>query len=203
MVRACVAFKAHQGWAAATVVDCAAPSPRPLAALRVQIVDPDDREVAEPYHVAGGWHGLEQVPRPDDPEAIIERAQRTQVAGAIAALEALRDELAGHGWDWQRAVLLTRRGVVHALEESLASHAHRHIAAGDAIRTALRRAFEALELHWVAQDEKEAPQSLAQSVGSSAAALDTALKDLKPEPAVSWSKEYRLLAMAAALHAAS
>ncbi len=203
MVRACVAFKAHQGWAAATAVDCTGQALRPLAALRVQIVDPDNREVAEPYHVAGGWHGLERVPRPDDPQAVIERAQRAQAAGAITALEVLRDELAGGGWDWQRAVLLTRRGIVHDLEESLASHAHIHIAEGDAIRTALRRGFEALQIDWVPQDEKETSQTLAERVGSSAAKLDAALKDLKPDNAVSWSKEYRLLAMAAALHTAS
>ncbi len=198
----CVAFKAHQGWAAAVAVACGAVEPLPVAGYRVELVDLGNREIAEPYHVAGGWQGLEQVPPPADPHAIIARAELAQQAGAVEALGVLRAQLAEAGWDWQRAVVCTRRGIVHELADTLSSHAHIHIAEADAIRAALRHGLDALVIETIGQDEKSVPESLAAALGTSAGALDAQLKARKPDVFQTWRKEDRMLAMAAALHSA-
>jgi len=51
----CVAFKVHLGWVNAVAVGVDADTPAVLHVERVQLFGSGDREVLEPYHVAGGW----------------------------------------------------------------------------------------------------------------------------------------------------
>ncbi|HIG43865.1 MAG: hypothetical protein ABGY96_25180 [bacterium] len=99
MKEVCVAFKAHMGWVNAVAVLVETDSPTPLHTQRIDLIDGEDREAAEPYHVAGGWHGLEQVPRPADPAAIIRRGTARQIEVAKKHLLAYRAKLTGLGLD--------------------------------------------------------------------------------------------------------
>lgn len=196
----CVAFKAHMGWVNAGAVLAAGKSLSPLPARRVDLIETEDRSVREPYHVAGGWRGLERVPRPPDPKAVIARGRKAQIAAGVKALAAFRDSLAADGFRWTRAVVLTTRGIVHDdLEEILGSHAHIHIAEGEAIRDATRKALRKLKIDPVGQDEKSVLETAAKGCGQSAAELDQAVKSLKPSSG-KWAKEERVIALAAWLH---
>ena len=196
-----VGFKAHLGWLAAVTIETAADEPRPLAASRLDLFTDQPREIREPYHVAGGWDGLEQVAKPDNPAAVIERACAAQARHTVAGLTLFRSEMADAGLRWQGAVVLATRGVVHELEYTLQSHAHIHIAEGDAVRSATRTALQALAIPYVDQDEKSALAGAADKLGTSAAQLDARLKALRPPDTRSWTKEHRVIAAAAWLAA--
>lgn len=195
METVCVAFKAHIGWVNAVAVKIDAQSPTPVRAERVDLLGTDEGEILEPYHVAGGWHGLKRVPPAQDPAAVIRRGKRRQLASAKKRLAAYRDALTAAGWEWQRAVMLTTRAVSHDLAHTLRSHAHIHIAEGEAIRDATRAALGALKIDVADQDEK--------SILTTASRLlavpdcDGMMKNLKPSGAKSWSKEERLIALGA------
>lgn len=199
MVELCVAFKAHQGWLNAVAVATAARLPDAVYVGRVDLFDGDDREALEPYHVAGGWHGLERGPRPEDPAAIVARGRQKQIAAANSSLRTVRERLQDRDLDWVRAVVLTARGRrTDNLERTLGSHAQIHIAEGDAVRDATRAALRALHIPCVDQDEK--------SVLSVAARLldcvdaDEYMKARRPARVRSWRKEERLAALAAWLN---
>ncbi len=94
-------------------------------------------------------------------------------------------------------MLLVGRGIVHSLQESLASHAHIHIAEGEAVRDATRHALRAIGMPYVEQDEKNTLATAATELGLSVERLDAQLKALKPDTAKSWTKEHRTIVAAA------
>jgi len=194
----CVAFKAHLGWVNAVAVASGARAVDCRDARRLVLVA-GDREVTEPYHVAGGWDGLEQHPRPADPLGIIRRGRQRQVRAARRVIEEYRGQLEAAGLRWTRAVVLIGRGWLgHDLEEILSSHAHIHVYEGEAIRDATRQALKALGLAFVEQDEKSTLDEAAGLLG--VANPDALLKDRRPAAVGAWRKEERLLALAAWLH---
>jgi len=197
----CVALKAHLGWANAVAVEVGSKTPKPVHAQRVDLLDVEDREVREPYHVAGGWSGLERVPRPDDPLAVIRRGRRAQVRSAKSALVTFRSLLEQQGFLWARAVVLTGRGRLgDDLEHILGSHAHIHIAEGEAIRDAARSALKVMNIDSVNQDEKS---TLVQAQSAlDCEDCDDLMKGLRPQGARSWAKEERLIALAGWLNRA-
>ncbi len=196
----CVAFKAHMGWVNAVPVLVNGRAMAPLPARRVNLVETDAREVREPYYVAGGWHGLAQVPRPKDPQSVIDRGRKAQIASATRALKDFRAGLAAEGGGWTRAVVLTTRGIVHdTLEEVLGSHAHIHVAEGEAIRDATRQALRRLKIRCVHQDEKSVWGEAAARRKQNDTELDAFVKSLKPATG-KWAKEERVIALAAWLH---
>ena len=84
-----IAFKAHLGWMNVVAVDAKALGrPKPLLVERLPFFEDADRETREPYHVAGGWEGLERVTPPADPAAIIKRARKKQEKAATKVLGA-------------------------------------------------------------------------------------------------------------------
>lgn len=197
MKAVCVAFKAHLGWVNTAAVALHGDSPRCLDARRIDLVDPADRETAEPYHVAGGWHGLTQHPRPADPAGIIKRGRRRQVRSATGVLQDYRAALDDAGLHWRLAVMLVGRGRLRDdLEHILGSHAQIHVAEGEAIRAAARAAFRTLGVDCVDQDEKDV-------LAEAADALQTGNPDgvlkssARPDGPSTWRKEERLLTMAA------
>jgi hypothetical protein len=194
----CVAFKAHLGWVNAVAVLARRSRPTPVHAERIDLFSADDREAVEPYHVAGGWHGLDQGPRPENPEAVIRRGRAKQAAAAVERLARLKGDLDAAGLDWQRAVVLTARGWLGDLEHILGSHAHIHVAEGEAIRDATRAALADLQILSTDQDEK----SIAELAGKRLRVddCDAMMKELRPVGIRSWRKEERSIALGAWLH---
>lgn len=198
METVCVAFKAHLGWVNAVAVRSRARRPAAVLAMRLDLFDGSDREAVEPYHVAGGWDGLHRVPPPADPASVIRRGRAKQARAAERSLSALEGTLIAGGHAWRRAVVLTGRGRLGAIDQVLRSHAQIHVAEGEAVRDALRAALTALKIPSVDQDEKR-------TLDSAGARLkvddpDGLLKDARPEGAGTWTREERLLALAAWLH---
>lgn len=201
MKSVCVAFKAHQGWINSVAIDTASSAPAPMLAQRIELFETDDREVTEPYHVAGGWHGLEQVPRPQNPAGVIARGRKRQVAAAKKCLAAYLDTLQQIDLRWTLAVVLTGRGKLgDELEHILGSHAHIHIAEGEAVRSAMRAALDAINVDYVLQDEKSVIADASRELDLGEDQCDLYLKELKPAGARSWCKEERLIALGAWLH---
>lgn len=194
-----VAFKAHMGWVNAVAVVINQPIPTITHAARIDLVESDDPAVREPYHVAGGWSGLERVPRPNNPAATIRSGLAAQVEMAKSKLAKFNAELTLQQYDWQRAVILTGRGIIHDdLEDILGSHAHIHVAEGEATRDATRASIDALEIAHVNQDEKNIT-SLCETALSCADA-DEYMKLRRPENTKSWTKEHRIIGLGAWLH---
>lgn len=194
----CVAIKAHQGWVNTVAVLLDAGEPLALHVQRVELVDGSDRETLEPYHVAGGWSGLTRVPAPANPAAVVRRGRRKQTLAARASQLGFHKTLEGQGLAWRRAVVLTSRGRLGDLDHILGSHAHIHVAEGEAIRAATRAALRQLDIDSVDQDEK--------SIAAEARGLldgrdaDQVIKALRPAGAPSWAREERTLALGAWLH---
>lgn len=192
----CVALKAHLGWMNAVAVEIDSRTPKPVHAQRVDLLNAEDREVTEPYHVAGGWSGLERVPPPEDPVAVIRRGRQAQVRLAKSALATFRSMLEQQGFLWVRAVVLTGRGRLgDDLKHILGSHAHIHIAEGEAIRDAARSALKVLNIGSVNQDEKSILVEARSTLDCED--CDGLMKGLRPPDAKSWAKEERLIALAA------
>ena len=195
----CVAFKAHLGWVNAVAVTIGANAPTPVHAQRIDLLDGKDREALEPYHVAGGWAGLEQARRPSNPGVVIRRGRRKQVAAAKKKLIAFRELLKREDLQWRRGVVLTSRGRLgEDLEHILGSHVHIHVAEGEAIRDATRAALKAMDIEQVDQDEKSTLTEAANRL--SCKDCDSLMKNLRPSGAKSWRKEERLLALGAWLN---
>lgn len=201
MESVCIAFKAHLGWVNAVAVRVDRKAPTPVHAQRVDFFDGDDRAVSEPYHVAGGWQELDRVPRPADPGAVIAKGHKAQAKCAKKQLQMFRKTLEGRGLLWTRAVMLIGRGIVHEnLEDILGSHAHIHVAEGEAIRDATRAALVTLKIDYCDQDEKSILETVAQKTGDTPAGCDDRMKGLKPQTARAWAKEDRVIAWGAWLH---
>jgi len=201
VIKVCVAFKAHIGWVNAVAIDIDAASPRPVQAQRLELVSGESREVVEPYHVAGGWLGLKNIGRPDNPEAVIRQGKSKQLLAAKKHLVRYREQLADSELQWVGSVILTTRGRLgDDLESILGSHAHIHIAEGEAIRNAIRQALMALDMHYVEQDEKSILGLASRRLKLSESECDSTLKELKPSGTKSWRKEERLIALGAWLN---
>ncbi len=201
MISVCVAFKAHQGWINAVAIDADKQNPLPLNVRRLELSVGADRELSEPYHVAGGWQGLERIPRPGNPESVVRRGRRKQAARARIELASYREELKQIGLAWIRAVVLTGRGRHGAdLEHILASHTQIHVAEGEAIRDACRAALTALNIDQVDHDEKSVLPEASTRLRLTGSACDDYLKTLKPPGASNWTKEERTIALAAWLN---
>ena len=201
MEAVCVAFKAHMGWINAVVVQVKADSPKPLLAQRIDLVEGEDREVVEPYHVAGGWQGLKSSRRPDDPEAIIRRGTARQISLATERLKLYAKMLSQQELQWTQAVVLTGRGRTgDDLEHILGAHAHIHVAEGEAIRNATRRALDSLSISFINQDEKSILPAASVKMACSIDDCDNFMKTVKPPNTRSWRKEERTIALGAWLN---
>lgn len=198
MITVCVAFKAHQGWINSVAIDIDSATPAPMLVQRIELFETDDRGVTEPYHVAGGWHGLEQVPPPQNPAAVVAQGRRRQVAAAKKQLCAYRAALEEIDLRWTLAIVLTGRGKLgNDLEHILGSHAHIHVAEGEAVRSATRAALDAINIDYVVQDEKSILAEASRELHLGEEQCDRYLKELRPAGTRSWRKEERLIALGA------
>ena len=188
-----VGVATHLGWVAVAVLEMRRPygaAPVVLHTAHLPLTGPDDREAQEPYHVAGGFDGLDRVPPPPDPRKVIDRGIARQRRGARVAFRALLEPFAAPvKWG---AVLAARGRVQTELEKILASHAQIHIAEGNAVRDSAARALGDLgaAVSWI--DRKSASQELLGALGAESVPT-------LPEPANGgpWRKEEREAAHAA------
>lgn len=192
-----IAFKAHLGWVNAVGIASTDDAPGARFVERIELFDGAPREAIEPYHVAGGWQGLERIEAPDNPAEIVARGKKLQVEAATEVLGSLRDRLDG---SFKRGVILEGRGGNFGLEHDLDSHAHIHVAEGRAVREAIRGALDSLDIAWLDYDEKSILGATAATRVEDERTTDAAWKQAKPATTRKWAKEERLLAMAAWLN---
>ena len=197
MRRAALGISAHLGWAATAAVVVGKSGVRVLRTDRLELVPGDDREALEPYHVAGGFHGLARVPQPPDPAASLKQGLARQRRLARRALAKLATELERDGHRLAFAGLLVSRGRrAKTLDAALASHTQIHIEEGAAIRESIRRALEANDVRVRELDQKSLWPGGAGELGLSEAALGKSLQALRPGRGP-WRKEERSAALAA------
>ena len=198
MVDASIAFATHLGWAAVAIVRV---DPTTLHTFRLLTATPDDRLASEPYHVAGGFEGLERVPPPSDPQATLRTGLERQQQQTATNLERLLRELDGwqvHRW---RAALFTARGRQGgSLAKILASHAQIHVAEGDAVRASITAACTTLDIDVQPLDRRDFESGVLTPGTVPARALES-LRTLRPGNGGPWRKEEKLCALAA-LHVA-
>ena len=62
-----VGFKAHLGWLSAVALTLNPDAPEPVLATRLDLFTDQPRDVREPFHVAGGWDGLQRTEPAEEP----------------------------------------------------------------------------------------------------------------------------------------
>ena len=187
MKRASIGVSAHLGWAAIAVVACD----------RIETAPENDREVSEPYHVAGGFDGLRRVPRPADPEAVVRRGLRKQQRFTARVLGGIAKELATGGHRLAFAGILVSRGrEASDFEKAIGSHTQIHIQEGLAVRASLRGALGDIGARVRDIDQKSVLSIGSEELGEKESELMAQLGAARPENEGPWRKEEKLAALA-------
>jgi len=196
--RAAVGISAHLGWAASATVTVRKPGVRVLRTDRLELARPDERETREPYHVAGGFEGLERVPPPSNPEQRLRKGLERQRRSAARLVSGLASALAADGYRLAFAGLLVSRGrAADTFEQAVASHTQIHIEEGIAVRESLRLALVEAGAIVVPLDQKDLWSQASDRLGRSEAALLEDLRARRPEIDGGWRKEEQSAALAA------
>ncbi len=194
-------FSTHLGWCACTATLIQGVEIAATRTFRLTTAEPDDRLALEPYHVAGGFDGLNRVPPPSEPDALVELGLTRQRTATLAALGELLDQLTG----WPRparAGLLTGRGRQAAsLEKVLSSHTQIHVAEGNAVRESVTLACGENRIEVIALDRKTLSEIVLDTLQVEEADLHKKLAQLRPENGGSWRKEEKICAIVALLAA--
>jgi hypothetical protein len=170
----------HQGWFALAVV-----SGRRVWTFHVSTRRENDRLSAEPYHVAGGWQGLQRVPVPGAPEALVREGLKIQRRETLKNLRACTEQLSRESVTLARLAVLCGKGrMPDELSKILSAHSLIHVAEGEAVRNSVREACRRLGVEPVDVDRREIEST------TSEARLERA----NDGP---WRKEERLCASAA------
>ncbi len=198
MKRASIGVSAHLGWAATSVLACDKRSLRILRTDRIETSPEGDREASEPYHVAGGFHGLARVPPPANPEAVLRRGLQKQQRFTARTLQRLAVELAALDHKLALAGILVSRGrPAPSFEKAIGSHTQIHIQEGLAVRAAIGSALgdAGVKVHEI--DQKSVIAIACEELGESERALMQQLAATRPENGGAWRKEEKLAALAA------
>jgi hypothetical protein len=197
MRRAALGISAHLGWASSAAVVVRKAGVQVVRTDRLEIVAPGDRAAREPYHVAGGFDGLERVPRPRDPEAGLQRGLSRQRRLAMQAIRRLFAALEAEGHRVAFAGLLVSRGRrAPSFERAVASHTQIHIEEGVAIRESIRAALEACGARVRELDQKSLWADGASRLQVPESALAATLAQARPGQGA-WRKEEQSAALAA------
>jgi len=168
-----------------------------IYSVSIETAPPNDRNSCEPYHVAGGFDGLERVIPPADPAATVARGLTRQRRRTKLALQALLSELSDAGMRPEGGVILAGRGRQSAdLARLLASHAQIHIAEGNAVRESLHRGLTSLGLA-AAYLERQTFEEQPLVAGMSWRTAEDMLDLLQPINRGTWRKEDKTCALAA------
>lgn len=198
-----IGVSTHMGWAAVAALLADAAEPCSVRTFRLETGDPGEPDSIEPYHAAGGYRGAVRVRPPPDPERVVRTGLSKQRRHTDRHLARLLDALA----DWPRpagAVLFVGRGRdLDDLTRVLASHAQIHVAEGNAVRDAVRRALARHGIPVIELDRRDLPERVAAELDMSADAAMAALRTLRPDNGGLWRKEQRDCALAAWIAAAS
>lgn len=198
MKRAAIGISAHLGWAATATIAVSRSGVRVLRTDRLEIAKPGDRELGEPYHVAGGFEGLERVPRPKNPERSLERGLERQRGAAAKVVEELASELEDEGYRIAFAGLLVSRGrAAPTFEKAIGSHTQIHIQEGIAIRESLRLALVGCGASIATLDQKALGSEATSQLARPEAELRSELRDQRPGNGGPWRKEEQSAALAA------
>lgn len=198
MKRAAVGVSAHLGWAATATISVGKPGIRALRSDRIETAPEGDREAQEPFHVAGGFAGLEPVPRPKDPKASLQAGLQRQRRFSARELSSLTRELAEQDHEIAFAAILVSRGRKAAsFEKSIGSHTQIHIEEGLAVRDSIGRALRSVGAEVIEIDTRNLMKIASNELGISEADLMAQLAAVSPQNGGSWRKEQRQAALAA------
>lgn len=192
----------HMGWATVTAVRLEGGRPAAVRTFRLETGDPDDRASLEPYHRAGGYEGAKRVPAPPDPAKVVNAGLRKQRHHTDKRLRELLSTLKVWPQPPGCGALFVGRGrTASSLERILASHAQIHVAEGNAVRDAVRRAFARQHIPLLEVDRKSLFDQAASRLSLDENTLDRHLKSLQPDNGGPWRQEERHCALAAWLAA--
>lgn len=184
----------HMGWFCCAVVELTRKNDiKVLRTGRVETHEPGDLQSMEPYHVAGGWRGLERVPVPGDPEEIVKSGTATQRECAYKNLKAF---LRGVQNPAAAAILVGRGRRATNLDQALNSHAQIHMAEAHAVCDAIDAALQKMKIPVRHLDRKTLYDHTLEELGCSKEELMTLLKRRTPETGP-WRQEEKQSAIAA------
>jgi hypothetical protein len=198
MRRAAIGISAHLGWAATAIVTLGKPGLRVLRTDRLEIADPDDRQAKEPYHVAGGFEGLERVARPADPEAALKTGLQRQRRSTVRVTREVESALASSGHRVAFVGILASRGRPAAtFEQAIGSHTQIHIEEGIAVRESFRLALARDGRRIEMLDQKSIWSTCSEEFARPEEDLLAELSALRPVNEGPWRKEEKIAALAA------
>ncbi len=198
MINASIGISTHMGWVSTAVMALRGSNPRILRTDRIETADPTDREALEPYHVAGGFDGLDRVPIPEDPAAVVARGLQKQHDHTLAHLKKHFTALARDDIQVAYAGVLTGRGrAAPTLAKAVGSHTQIHISEGLAVRACVTQCLQSLSVVVKPIDQKTLFDAGHDALRLSEPEIMKLLADLTPEIAGSWRKEDKLAAIAA------
>ncbi len=192
-------ISSHLGWAAVSAVLSSGGRIESVRTFRIVTANEGDRSALEPYHVAGGFQGLQRVEPPASPASAVARGIQRQRRKTLSSL----GELIGSLQDWpvlSVAALFTGRGrIAPSLEQALASHTQIHIAEGNAVRESISRSCEALKIAVVKQDRRDFSDHFQRSFGVDERKALAGLNNQTIDNGGVWRKEEKLCALLALL----
>jgi hypothetical protein len=195
-------FSTHLGWVCVTAVRSRQREITSVRTFRLETSPPGDREVLEPYHVAGGFDGLQRIPPPTDPAASVARGLDGQRRTTAKNLKLLTRSLEDLNVGVCAAGLFVGRGrQAPTLEKILASHAQIHVAEGNAVRDSVRQACRGLDIPVVAIDKRLLFDVAQQHLELDERSAMNLLTRVKPDNAGGWRKEEKRCALAALIAA--
>jgi len=198
MKAASIGVSAHLGWAATAILSLGRSGPQVLRSDRLATAPEEDREAKEPFHVAGGFEGLARVPRPENPQATLERGLAKQRRFTARELEKLASALAEASYEIATAGILVSRGRrAPSFEKSIGSHTQIHVEEGLAVRDSIARALLAAGARVRELDTKNLLEIASEELGESGSALMQRLGEVRPASGASWRKEEKQAALAA------
>jgi hypothetical protein len=198
MQRASIGVSAHLGWAATAIVACDRQALRVLRSDRIQTAPDDDRDISEPYHVAGGFDGLRRVPPPANPKEVVRSGLRKQQRYTARVLAGVAKQLADQGHRLAFGGILVSRGrEARDFEKAIGSHTQIHIQEGLAVRESLRSALRDMGARVHDIDQKSVLSIGSAELDEKESELMAQLGATRPENDAAWRKEEKLAALAA------
>lgn len=183
----------HMGWFCCAVVQQKQNEISIVKTGRVDTHQPGDLVSMEPYHVAGGWHGLERVPVPGKPEDIVKQGTTQQHKCTYKNLKAFLRDVDS---PTSAAILVGRGRRPQSLAQALNSHAQIHMAEAHAVCDAIDAALAKLETPVRHIDRKTLYEITLAELGYAKEDLMQRLKQHKPASGP-WRQEEKQSAIAA------
>ena len=190
-------FSTHLGWVCVTAVRSRQREIAGVRTFRLETSPPGIREALEPYHVAGGFDGLQRVPPPADPAVSVARGLDKQQRTTAKNLKLLIRALEDWGVGVCAAGLFVGRGrQAPTLEKILASHTQIHVAEGNAVRNSVRQACRNLHIPVLSIDKRLLFDVVQQYLELDESSAMNLLTQVKPDNAGGWRKEEKLCTLA-------